>query len=65
MHVAITSVKESYYKNRLKEVFEDYVTKIKLLLRKENNTIIIKDSIILYLFAFYIQKIILTLLLLS
>ena len=65
MHVAITSVEGCYYKNRLKEVFEDYVTKIKLLLRKENNTIINQDSIILYLFAFYIQKIILTLLLLS
>ncbi len=65
MHVAITNVKESCYKNKLREVFEDYITKIELLSRKKNNTIIIEDNIILYLLASYIQRIIFTLLLLS
>ena len=65
MHVVITSVKESYCKNKLRKVFENYVTKIKLLLRKENNTTIIKDSTIFYLLASYTQRIIFALLLLS
>ncbi len=53
MHIVITSVKESYCKDKVKEVFENYVTKIELLLRKKNNTIIIENSIIFYFFAFY------------
>lgn len=65
MHVIITSVKENCCKNKLKEVFENYITKIELLLRKESNTIITKDSTIFYLLAFYTQRIIFTLLLLS
>jgi len=51
-------------KNKLKRVFKNYITKIRLFLRKESNTIIIKDSTILYLFAFYIQRVIFTTLLL-
>jgi len=64
MQVIITSVKESCCKDKLKKVFENYVTKIELLLRKENNIIIIKDNIIFYLFASYTQRIIFALLLL-
>lgn len=64
MHVIITNVKESYCKNKLREVFENYITKIELLLRKENNTIVIEDSTIFYLFVSYIQRTIFALLLL-
>jgi len=55
LYIAITSIKKSNCKNRLKKIFKNYIAKIELLLRKEYNIIISKDSTIFYLFAFYIQ----------